>query len=171
MGAVVTGAWTGGGGFMDAGNVLHRGGPGGAPLRVGFVCHVSADWEGAGRLSPSGDTSADRENATSEWGQDLGITSPVGGNGGGRNAGDRKLRRPPPEHFCEIYCNRTNYGPVSGIGAASRGAGSKEVVGAGEHWHVGDTGGGAGGRGGKGLRRAVRRGERGRDGKLRQGIL
>ena len=40
-------------------DVLHRGGSGVAPLQVGVVVHVSADWEGSGQHSPPGDTAAD----------------------------------------------------------------------------------------------------------------
>ena len=44
MGAVVAGAWLGGGGCADVDNVLHRGGLGGATLQAGVVGHVPADW-------------------------------------------------------------------------------------------------------------------------------
>ena len=56
MGASVVGAWMRGFGCADVGNVLHRGGSGGAPLRVGVVGCVPEDWEGTRRFSPSGDT-------------------------------------------------------------------------------------------------------------------
>ena len=64
------------GGCADAGNVLHRGGSGGAPLRVRVVVHIPTDWEGSGRLSPSGDTATEKEDATEERGRDLDIPSP-----------------------------------------------------------------------------------------------
>ena len=51
---------------MDVGIFLHHGGSGGAPLQVGVVGHVPADWEGAGQHSPSGDTAADREDTKYE---------------------------------------------------------------------------------------------------------
>ena len=37
-----------------------------APLHIGVVVHVPADWEGAGQHSPSGDTAADREDTKYE---------------------------------------------------------------------------------------------------------
>ena len=55
MGASVVGAWMRGFGCADVGNVLHRGGSGGSPLRVGVLGHVPAGWEGDGRISPLGD--------------------------------------------------------------------------------------------------------------------
>ena len=56
------------------------------------------DWEGSGRISPSGDTAADGADATAERGRDLDITYPGGGSSGGRNAGYKNLRRPSLEH-------------------------------------------------------------------------
>ena len=99
---------------------------------------------------------ADGEDTTAKQGSYLGISSPGGGDGGGDTAGDRNLRSPFPKHFCAIYCNKNNYGTVSGSRAFSRGAGFKVVVGAGEHQSGGEMVGGAGGRGGKVLRGVVR---------------
>ena len=61
---------------MDVRNYLHRGGSDGAPLWVGVVGHVPADWEGDGNNSPSGDTAADGADATSEQIWDMDIPSP-----------------------------------------------------------------------------------------------
>ena len=70
---------------MDIVNVLNHVGSGGSPLWVGVMGRVPADWEGSGRISPSGDTTTDGEDAISEWGRNLDISSPVGGDGGGGN--------------------------------------------------------------------------------------
>ena len=96
-----------------------------------------------------------------------------GGNCRGRKRGYRNLHFPPPEHFHAIYCDKANYGALSGSGVASKGAGFEAVVISGEHYHGVDTGGGASDRSRKGLRRAGGRGDGdgGRDGILRQGIL
>ena len=63
MGASVAGDWSGWDGCAENGNVLHCSGSGGAPLRVGVMGHVPADWEGAGRISPSYDTADDGADA------------------------------------------------------------------------------------------------------------
>ena len=60
--------------------------------------HVPADWEGAGQLSPLGDMEADKADATSERGQDVDVSSPVGSYGGGGSEGDSNLRHPLPKH-------------------------------------------------------------------------
>ena len=86
---------------MDVGNVLHHGGSGGAPLRVGVVGHVPADWEGARKHSESGDTVADRADTTSERIRDVDIPSPGAGNDGGKPAEDRKILHPSTKN-CRI---------------------------------------------------------------------
>ena len=90
--------------------------------------HIPMDWEDAGRLSPSGDTEDNGTDATAEWGQDLDIPSSGGVDGGCGNTGDRNLCHLFPEHFHEIYYDKANYVPVSGVGAASRGTGFETVV-------------------------------------------
>ena len=66
MGMVFTGAWAGGGGCAYVGNVLHCGDSGVSPLRVGFMGRVPKYWEGAGRISPSGDMAVDGADYTAE---------------------------------------------------------------------------------------------------------
>ena len=171
MGTVVAGDKTGGGGCVDVGHVLHRGGLGGDILRVGVLGQVPEDWEGAGWLSPPGDTAADGADAMKERGRDLDIPSPGRGNGRGGTAIDRNLRRQSPDHYCKIYCDKDNYGPMSGSGAAPRGAVFEAVVGAGENKSGGDTGGGTGVGDEKGLMGAGGRGDGGRERILRQWIL
>ena len=61
----VAGAWTVGGGYVDIRDVLHRGGSGSALLEVRVVGNFPADWNGAGRIPPSGDKKADGADATS----------------------------------------------------------------------------------------------------------
>ena len=170
---VVPGAWTGGGGCEDIGNVLNHGGSGSDNLWVGVVDHVPVDWEVAERISPSGDTEVDGADATVERGKYLYIppSPPGGGKNVGGIAGDRNLHCPLPEHCRAIYCNTANCGPVSSSGVASMIAGFESVGGAGEHLFGGDTGVSAGGGGRKGLRVAVGRGYGGRDGKIRQNIM
>ena len=120
MGVSITGDWTGWGGCVDVGNFLHRGGSGGAPLRVGVVGHVPADWEGAGQHSPSGDTEVDGADTTYERIWDVDIPSPGAGNGGGKPAEDRKLCHPSPKNSRVKYCDKANYGPMSVSVLASR---------------------------------------------------
>ena len=48
MGAFFTGAWMGGGGCADVGNVLHRGDSYGADIRVRVVGRFPVDWESDG---------------------------------------------------------------------------------------------------------------------------
>ena len=81
---------------MDVVNVLHHSGSGGALIRVGVVGCVPVDWEGVGRISPSGDTAIGGEIYTAEWVRDLDLTSPGGGNGdgGGVDTGDLNIRCP-----------------------------------------------------------------------------
>ena len=67
-------------------------------------------------------------DATTEWKKDLNIPSAGGGDGGGRNLGDRNLCRPPPEYCCTIYCDKAIYGPVSGVDAVARGVYFEAVV-------------------------------------------
>ena len=56
----ITGDRLGGGGRVDVMNVIHCGGSGSAPLRVGVVGYVPANWEGTERIQPSDDTVVDR---------------------------------------------------------------------------------------------------------------
>ena len=106
---------------------------------------VPADWEGAGRFSPSGDTAAYGVDVTSKQGRDVDIPSTGGGNGRGGTAGDKDLRHPFPKHCRSIYCNKSNYVPVSGGGMVSGGAGFKAVMGSEEPLSGEDIGGGTGG--------------------------
>ena len=94
---------------------------------------VPTDCNGAVRLSPLGDTALGRTDATSEPGRNLKLTSPWGGDGGGGDAGNQNLCHPSPEHCHTIYCNKANYGPVSGDREAYGVAGFEVVVGAREH--------------------------------------
>ena len=103
MGESSTGAWKGGGICADVGNVLHHGCSGGSPLQFGFVVHVLANWEGAGNISPSGDTEADGADDRVERGRHLNITFPGGGNGGEKNAKDRILHHPSPKDRQKIW--------------------------------------------------------------------
>ena len=80
------------------------------------------------------------------------IPSPGGGNAGGMTSGYINLRHLSPKHCQELYCDKSNYGPVSGGREASGGAGFEAVVISGEPIYVGDKVGGAGGGGGKVLR-------------------
>ena len=59
MGAVVTGAGKGEGGFPDARTVLYRGGTGGNYIWVGDVGDVTAHRKDAGRILPQGDMQVD----------------------------------------------------------------------------------------------------------------
>ena len=120
MGVSITDAWTGWVRCVDVGNFLHRGGSGGAPLRVGVVGHVPANWEGDGQNSPSEDTSADGADTTSERIWDVDIPSPGTVNGGCRPLEDRKLCHPYPKNCRVKYCDKANYGPISGGVLASR---------------------------------------------------
>ena len=113
---------------MEIRNVLHQGGSGGAPLRVGVVGHVPVDWEGAGWILPLGDTAADGEYVTSKQGKEVDTPSPGRGDGGGGNAGDRSIHPLLSKQCCAIYCNKTNFGHVSGGRAASGGTGFEEAV-------------------------------------------
>ena len=74
------------------------------------------------------DTADDMACATEEWGWDLYIPSPGGGDGGGSNSGYRNLRRQLPEHCHTIYCDKNNYGPVSSGDEAFWGASSEAVM-------------------------------------------
>ena len=67
-------------------------------------------------------------DATSEWGRDVDIPPPGGGDGGGIAVGDLKLRRPLPKHCYTIYCDKNNYGPVSSGDEAFWGASSEAVM-------------------------------------------
>ena len=60
----------------------------------------------------------------------MGISSSGGGNGGGGTKVDINVRCLLPKHYCAIYCDKANCGPVSGGGVASRSAGFEAVVGA-----------------------------------------
>ena len=88
--------------------------------------------EGNGWLLLSGDTAADGADATSEWGWDLEIPSPVGGNGRGGNAGDRNLLHLLIEYSHSIYCDKANNGPMSDDYATSRDSCFKAAVRAGD---------------------------------------
>ena len=105
---------------MDVRNYLHRGGSDGAPLWVGVVGHVPADWEGAGHYSPSGYTVADGVDSISERIWDVDIPSPGDINGGGKPAEDRKLCHLSPKNSRVKYCDKANYGPMSVSVSASR---------------------------------------------------
>ena len=59
---------------------------------------VHAYWEGAGRISSSGDTAVDRADATLEQERDMDIPLHEGGDGGGGTAGYRNLRHLSPKH-------------------------------------------------------------------------
>ena len=107
MGAFVIGAWMGGCGCTDAMNVLHIGGSGGATLRVGVMGHVSADWEGDGRISASGDKAVGGADATAERVRALDINSPRGGNGGGGTSGYRNLYRPSLKTVAKYILTRS----------------------------------------------------------------
>ena len=125
MGVFVMVSWRGRGGCADIGKFLHRGGSGGAHLWVRVVVHVPKYWEGAERISPSSDATHDGAGATAEWGRYLDIPSPGGVDGGGVNSGVGDLHLPPPEHCRSIYCDKADYGHVTGGGEVSRGAGYK----------------------------------------------
>ena len=85
------------------------------------------------------------------------LPSPGGGDGGGRTAVYLRLHCMSPKNCRAIYCDKANYGPVSGGGETSDGAGFKAVAGSVEPRSGEDMAGGAVGGGGKGLR--VRAGE------------
>ena len=55
---------------------------------------VSADWEDSGMFLSLGDTVFGRADATAKLVQDMDISSPGGGDGGGRNAVCGYLLRP-----------------------------------------------------------------------------
>ena len=98
---------------MYVGNFLHFGGSGGAPLQVGVVGRIPADWEGAGQNSPPGDAAYYRVDATSERISYVDIPSLGASNGGGKPAKYRKLFHPSPK-ICRVkYCDKANYGPMS----------------------------------------------------------
>ena len=90
-----------------------------------------------------------REDSTLEWVRDMDIISPGGGDDGGGHVEGVYLRHTPSEHRQPIYLNKAH--PVSGGGAAPRGADFEAVVGTGGNLSGGDTGGGTGGRGREGL--------------------
>ena len=142
----------GGGGCTVIGNVLNPIGSGDAPLRVGVVGRVPADWEGGGRIFPSGDMVADGADTTAERRWDGDIPSPRGGDGIVSSAVDIHLCRPSPKQCCSIYYNKTNYVSVSVSREASGGPIFEAVVGSGETQYSGDTVGGTGGRVRKGIR-------------------
>ena len=89
MGAFATGAWMGGRGYADIGNVLHRGGSVSDFLPVRVMIHVHADWEDSGSILPSGEIADDGVDVTEERGQGMYLPPPPpgGGNGGRRNVG------------------------------------------------------------------------------------
>ena len=120
MGASIVGAQKGGGRCTDVGNILHHCVSSGSPLWVGVVGNVPADWEGDGQNSPSEDTSADGADTTSERIWDVDIPSPGTVNGGCRPLEDRKLCHPYPKSCRVKYCDKANYGPISGGVLASR---------------------------------------------------
>ena len=98
---------------MYVGIFLHFGGSGVAPLQVGVVGRIPADWEGARQNSPLGDAAYYRLDATSEQISYVDIPSLGAINGGGRPAKDRKLFHPSPK-ICRIkYRHKANYGPMS----------------------------------------------------------
>ena len=66
MRASIAGAWTVGGGCAEVGNVLHRGGSGGASLQVRVAGRVPSYWEVSERISPSVDMATDGAYATSK---------------------------------------------------------------------------------------------------------
>ena len=92
-----------GGRSANVGNVLQCGHLGGAPLRVGVIGNVPADWEGSGQLSPSVCTTTDGVDATAEQGRDMDIPSPGGGDDGGGTTEDINLCFPLPKQFRVIY--------------------------------------------------------------------
>ena len=61
------------------------------------------------------------------------LPSPGWGGDVGRTTVDLNINHPSPKHFCAIYFDKANYGPVSGGGAASRIAGFEAVAVSGEH--------------------------------------
>ena len=106
------------------------------------VGDVSMHWEGAGLLSPTGDTPNDGAAAktTSRWGLVLPCTGD--GNGRGGIGGGGNIRHQPPEHHHIVHRDQTHHGYVSIIGVASWGVGVPLVVGTGELGYEGDAGGG-----------------------------
>ena len=98
---------------------LHHGGSGGAPLQVRVVGRVPIDWEGPGQNSPWGDTEAEGADETFERIWDMYITSPGDVNGGSKPAEARKLCHPFPKQCRIKYCDKANYGPMSGGVSAS----------------------------------------------------
>ena len=60
------------------------------------------------------------------------LPSPGWGGDVGRTTVDLNINHPSPKHFCAIYFDKANYGPVSGGREEYRGAGFGEVVVAGE---------------------------------------
>ena len=98
---------------MDVENFLHHGVSGGAPLQVGVVGRIPADWGGAGQNSPLGDTADYRLYATSERISYVDIPSLGASKDRGKPAKDRKLFHPSPK-ICRVkYCDKENYGPMS----------------------------------------------------------
>ena len=74
------------------------------------------------------------------------VIPPAGGrDGGGRTAGGRDLRLPPPEHSQTVYCDQAQYGPVPGGGEETSAKGVQLLVG---KLHSGYGGGADGGSGG-----------------------
>ena len=144
------------GGCEDLGNVLHHCGSCGTTLQVRDVGHVPADWEDAGKFSPSGDTAADGADDTVEQEWDMGSPYPVGGNVRGGYVGYGDLCFPPSENRRAIYHNKANNGPVSGGVATPRGTCFEAVVGTGATQYGGDIVGGPGGGGRQGLGGVVR---------------
>ena len=147
MDAAVIGAWKGGGGCADIGNVLFSGGAGGASIRAGYVSHGPTHREDAGGGPPSGGTETGGVDAASEPGRDVDIPFPGGGDVRGGRAGCGDLCRPPSEYRCAIYCDKAHYGPVSGGGAAPGSSGIEAVVGTRGTRSRGDMGGGGSGNG------------------------
>ena len=66
MGTAVMGAWTGGRGTADIGDVRYHVSSGGNFIRVGDVGHVPAYWEESGMISPSSGADTYRANTTAE---------------------------------------------------------------------------------------------------------
>ena len=114
----VAGAWMGGGGCADIGDVLHRGSSGSTPLQVRDVVYVPADWESAGRISPSGGTDNYGADTIEALGQDMDVPSSGGDDNRCGCEGGRDIFRPPLEHLCAVYHNKAQYESFSGGGVA-----------------------------------------------------
>ena len=113
---------------MDLGTDILGGGSVGPFVRVRYVGGDTANWEGVGQIPSQGDPQYDRGGKSDREGQNMGITTYGGRDGGSKNAGGGDPCLLPPEHGRTAHCDQAHYVPVSRGGADTRDKGIQAVV-------------------------------------------